>query len=154
MVKLEKTSEKQAKSFSESQRTAIENNVSVMFVRSDLDEYGLDPYEFRVYGHIVRRTGSKLSGVSFASVKKMAEGCGMGTRKVQYALQMLCKAGLLSVDEDSNYRTNKYRLMPKDHWVDRANVPAIRESVRKPKAKKNLPSKEMIRLSEDEVVGP
>jgi hypothetical protein len=32
---------------------------SVAFVHDFLDAYGLDPYEFRIYCHIVRRTGGE-----------------------------------------------------------------------------------------------
>lgn len=66
---------------------------SVMFVHNLLDEYGLDPYEFRIYAHAVRRTGGKLNGKYFASLSKTAEICQMSVRKAQYALKFLCEAG-------------------------------------------------------------
>lgn len=109
---------------------AIDNNIGVMFVRSDLDEYGLDPYEFRVYGHITRRTGGRVKGTAFSSVKKMAKGCGMSTRKLQYALKVLCHAGLLRKEKHSEYRTNVYMLNPPQAWAAKENLIEIRKSAR------------------------
>lgn len=67
-----------------------------MFVHNLLDEYGLDPYEFRIYAHAVGRTGGKLDGKYFASLSKTAEICQMSVRKAQYALKFLCEAGFLT----------------------------------------------------------
>ncbi|WNN92109.1 hypothetical protein [Gloeocapsopsis dulcis] len=38
--------------------TAIKEKYELrLFVPSDLDDYGLDPFEFRIYARIVRRAG-------------------------------------------------------------------------------------------------
>lgn len=108
----------------------LDTNVGVMFVRSDLDEYGLDPYEFRVYGHITRRTGGRENGVAFSSVKKMADACGMSTRKLQYALKVLCHAGLLRKQKNSEYRTNTYRLNAPTAWLPKTELATIRKAVK------------------------
>ena len=100
-----------------------------MFVRDTLDEYGLDPYEFRLYGHIIRRTGGKLDGVCFASVSKMAATCHMSVRRVQYALRFLCTAGLI-VQEESTKRTNAYKITPRDQWVPSTQLEEIRQQVK------------------------
>jgi hypothetical protein len=88
------------------------NDSPLPLVHSDLDEYGLDPYEFRLYAHVVRRTGGKLHGECFAKLKKTAEICHMSVRKAQYALKTLCDAGLI-LKEQRRGRTDVYRLTPK-----------------------------------------
>lgn len=106
---------------------AVGNNIGMMFVHSKLDDYGLDTYEFRVYGHITRRTGSRIDGKAFASIEKMAKDCGMSPRKLQYALKFLCAAGLLTKDEDSSYRTNVYKLTRPSNWASKENLQDIRK---------------------------
>jgi DNA-binding MarR family transcriptional regulator len=115
---------------SQAERVSSDRNVGVMFVISQLDDYGLDPYEFRVYGHITRRTGGRIDGQAFASIKKMAEMCKMSPRKLQYALKVLCTAGLLIKEEDSHRRTNIYKLTRQKDWVDKAQLESIREKVK------------------------
>lgn len=102
-------------------------------VRNDLDEYGLDPYEFRIYAHVVRRTGGKLEGECFAKQKKVAEICKMSVRKVQYALKTLCEAGLL-VKEERKGRTDVYRLTPTSHWKPKEELAQIRQNVKASKS--------------------
>lgn len=133
---------------------ASDINVGVMFVRSDLDEYGLDPYEFRVYGHITRRTGGRVKGIAFSSVKKMAKGCGMSTRKLQYALKVLCYAGLLRKDKHSEYRTNVYMLNAPELWAAKEALVEIRKSVKEADAKKSSTEKKADSSEEDEVFEP
>ena len=121
----------------QSQQAVKDNNIGVMFVRSDLDEYGLDPYEFRVYGHITRRTGGRVKGTAFSSVKKMAQACGMSTRKLQYALKVLCYAGLLRKENHSEYRTNVYMLNAPELWSAKENLSEIRKSVKEADSKES-----------------
>jgi DNA-binding MarR family transcriptional regulator len=115
---------------SQAERVSNDRNVGVMFVISQLDDYGLDPYEFRVYGHITRRTGGRIDGQAFASIKKMAEMCKMSPRKLQYALKVLCAAGLLAKEEDSHRRTNIYKLTRQKDWVHKEQLENIREKVK------------------------
>lgn len=112
------------------ERVSAEKNVGMMFVHSLLDDYGLDLYEFRVYGHITRRTGGRIDGRAFASNKRMAEACGMSPRKLQYVLKVLCAAGLIVKEENNSYRTNLYRLAYPRDWMPKEALPAIRQSVK------------------------
>ena len=112
---------------------------SVMFVHNLLDEYGLDPYEFRIYAHAVRRTGGKLDGKYFASLSKTAEVCQMSVRKAQYALKFLCEARFLT-QEKRKGRTDQYRITHSSEWAKPEDLEIIREKVtgvkrKKPKAK-------------------
>lgn len=108
---------------------------SVMFVHNLLDEYGLDPYEFRIYAHAVRRTGGKPDGKYFASLSKTAEICQMSVRKAQYALKFLCEAGFLN-QEKRKGRTDQYRITHSRDWVKPEDLEAIRERVTGVKRKK------------------
>lgn len=108
---------------------------SVMFVHNLLDEYGLDPYEFRIYAHAVRRTGGKLDGKYFASLNKTAEICQMSVRKAQYALKFLCEAGFL-IQEKRRGRTDQYRIRHSRDWAKPEELEVIRERVTGVKRKK------------------
>ena len=82
------------------------------FIHSALDDYGLSPAEFRVYGHISRRAGS---GVAFAAVASMARVCQLHPQTVRKALKLLVKRGLIS-RETRPGMTPFYRLTPMWHW--------------------------------------
>ena len=103
-------------------------------VHSDLDEYGLDPYEFRLYAHVVRRTGGKLDGQCFAKLKKIAESCHMSVRKAQYAFQVLCDAGFLE-KEPRIGKTDVYRLLPKSCWKPKSEINFIRQRAKEGRSK-------------------
>ena len=111
---------------------------SVAFIHNYLDEYSLDPYEFRLYAHVVRRTGGKPEGVCFASLKKIAQTCKMSTRKAQQAMQVLIKANLVSQNKRGG-RTDEYRVKPASEWAPRQQLDEIREEVRSKKEKTELP---------------
>ncbi|CBN55459.1 MULTISPECIES: helix-turn-helix domain-containing protein [Kamptonema] len=110
-------------------------------VHSDLDEYGFDPYEFRIYAHIVRRTGGKLDGKCFAKLKKTAEICKMSVRKTQYALKTLCDAGLI-LKEQRKGRSDIYRLAPKSNWKPKEQLQDIRQKAKESKVDKLEDSEE------------
>ncbi|MBD2415758.1 hypothetical protein FACHB389_25930 [Nostoc calcicola FACHB-389] len=101
---------------------------SVAFVHNLLDEYGLDPYEFRLYAHIVRRTGGKPEGVCFASLRKTAEICKMSMRKAQQAIKVLIKANLVTQTKRTG-RTDEYRVTPVSDWIPPEKLEEIRKAV-------------------------
>ncbi|NEQ19567.1 MAG: helix-turn-helix domain-containing protein [Microcoleus sp. SIO2G3] len=102
-----------------------------------LDEYGLDPYEFRLYAHIVRRTGGKPEGVFFASLKKTADICDMSVRKAQQALKVLLKANLIKQTKREG-RTDEYNVTPTNEWVSKEEFAKIRESESAKSSKSSL----------------
>lgn len=101
---------------------------SVAFVHNYLDEYGLDPYEFRVYAHIVRRTGGKEDGVCFASIKKTADICKISPRKTQQVLKFLLAANFLTQKKRKG-RTDEYQVTPSTDWMPREELEAIRDRI-------------------------
>ncbi|MEJ6482646.1 helix-turn-helix domain-containing protein [Nostoc punctiforme UO1] len=102
---------------------------SVAFIHNVLDEYGLDSYEFRLYAHIVRRTGGKPEGVCFASLRKTAEICKMSMRKAQQAIKVLIKANLVTQTKRTG-RTDEYRVTPVSNWVSKDQLDQIRKTIK------------------------
>lgn len=82
-------------------------------VHAELDDYGLDPYAFRVYAHLARRAGQH--GVHWETVRNTAEICRMSPRRVHDALQLLVDQGLVT---KQTYRgqASEYRLTPRREW--------------------------------------
>jgi predicted transcriptional regulator len=101
---------------------------SVAYVHNLLDEYGLDPYEFRLYAHIVRRTGGKPEGVCFASLRKTAEICKMSMRKAQQAIKVLITANLVTQTKRKG-RTDEYRVTYISDWVASEKLEEIRKAI-------------------------
>jgi hypothetical protein len=91
---------------------------SVAFVHNFLDDYGLDPYEFRVYAHIVRRTGGKPDGVCFASLNRIGEVCKMSPRKAQQSIKALMSLGMLTQTKRRGH-TDEYRVTPSTQWIEK-----------------------------------
>lgn len=104
---------------------------NAIFVRSELDDYGLDVYEFRVLGHIARREGRKKDGTSegcFAKQKNIAQVCGMSHRKAQDVLRILYEAGMIE-KEMRQGTTNVYKLAVPSKWKH----PSVLKEIRKRK---------------------
>ena len=83
-----------------------------IFVHSRLDDYGLSPSEFRLYGHISRRAGN---GICRESVPNMAHHCGLGTGTVKRSLRTLIDSGLITRESHTG-QTSHYRLTHPDQW--------------------------------------
>lgn len=96
------------------------------FVPKDLDDYGLDPYEFRLYMRISRRDDPKDG--CFESVKKMADGCRMSERKVRYALEVLVTMGLIT-RRDRRGQTSVFRIAPACDWAHPDALKNVRKHI-------------------------
>lgn len=83
----------------------------MIFVHADLDLYGLNPYEFRLYAHIARR------GQCFSSLETMANICKMSVRKAQYALKSLLSQGLIEKTTRKG-RTDVYQVTSRSEWKE------------------------------------
>lgn len=101
-----------------------------IFLRSELDDYGLDVYEFRVLAHISRRQGkgkdNKPKGC-YAKQKTIAKTCNMSPRKAQDVLRVLCGAGLIERKEREG-TTNIYMLAPASQWKHPSELEKIRKT--------------------------
>jgi hypothetical protein len=84
-----------------------------IFIHRELDDYGLDPYEFRVYARLARRADGKDG--AYESIANMAKACGMGTTRVRQCLRDL-EVMQLIVRSDRAGETTVYRLTSKGTW--------------------------------------
>ncbi len=79
---------------------------STLFVGSNLDDAGLDVFQFRILGHLHRRAGS--DGRAWPSVATIAEVCKIGERVVRRSLRSLVKLGYVTAEPRPG-RTTLYR---------------------------------------------
>jgi len=89
-----------------------------------LDDYGLDPYEFRIYGRLARRCGA--GGTAWESVSNMSIACGMGEQKAKQCLRLLCMVGLAERRSRPGH-SSEYHLLPASRWSDPSGLKAARK---------------------------
>jgi hypothetical protein len=99
-----------------------EKSELALFVKREIDDYGLDPYEFRIYARITRRAGN---GEAWESLNNMASACCMGLSKARKALSLLKLAKLVESIERPGY-TTLYRLTPQHKWVESDRLQELR----------------------------
>lgn len=103
--------------------------LDLMFIHSDLDEAGLDPFEFRLFGHIVRRTGGSFDGECFASQLSISKVCQMSMSTTQRGLRVLCDGGFISKHERPG-RTAVYRLRTSENWISPKKLKELRKELK------------------------
>jgi hypothetical protein len=99
------------------------------FIPRDLDDYGLDPFEFRVYARIVRRAGGAEG--HYESAAHVAQAIGCGARKVREAYELLTLARLVRREKRPG-RTDKFTLRPAAEWAAPATLDTLRGQARRP----------------------
>jgi hypothetical protein len=104
-----------------------------IFLHSELDEYGLDPFEFRVYAHFCRR-GSRTN--IRASIGTIAKFCKMSERKAKYCIDALCAFGLIRMVKARNGEPTVYELNSKAAWIDPKYVDEARQEALEPDPEK------------------
>jgi len=88
---------------------------AIPFVPCTFDDFGLDPYQFRVYCRIVRRAGN---GSCFESVNNIATACGMTKKRVHSALKFLCAHKLIKKEPSPKIgATVNYYVTPSSEWI-------------------------------------
>jgi predicted transcriptional regulator len=117
------------KNLAEENQQSQDPPASIAYIHNFLDEYGLDPYEFRLYAHIVRRTGGKPGGVCFATIAKIAEICKMSSRKAQQAIKVLKEANFIQQTKRPG-RTDEYRVVLASEWVSREELVEVRRRLK------------------------
>ena len=105
--------------------TVKEKRELSLFVRREIDDYGLDPYEFRIYARITRRAGN---GEAWESLTNMANACCMSLSRARKALSLLKLAKLIESIERPGYST-LYRLTPQHQWVEGDRLQEIRSFI-------------------------
>lgn len=98
------------------------------FIPAELDEYPLDPYEFRFYCRIARRESAGRG--CDESVGHMAEALGISRRRAVLALQVLVEAGVLTRQERGPGMSASYRTAAPAMWADPARLPSIRRALK------------------------
>lgn len=89
---------------------------AIAFVPALLDDYGLDPIEFRLYCHIARRAGA--NGICWESAATMAQTCGIGERTVRSKLRSLAARNMITRHSRPG-RTPEIRLTSPEVWSPR-----------------------------------
>jgi len=84
------------------------------FIPSNLDDYGLDPFEFRLYCHIARRAGAQ--GSCWEGVQKMAKVCAMDRKTVMAKLESLEQKRLLRAERQLG-KTTTITLTNAAEWL-------------------------------------
>ncbi|BAY73280.1 hypothetical protein NIES23_61080 (plasmid) [Trichormus variabilis NIES-23] len=107
----------------------------VIAVSSLLDEYGLDPMEYRLYSHIVRRAGKEGC---FESIPNMARICLMNEKTVRKALRVLIAAGLIQIAQQRQGKTTIYKITQSSEWVYSQQLNSIRQRVSATKVGQDL----------------
>jgi len=110
--------------------TVKEERELSLFVRREIDDYGLDPYEFRLYARITRRAGN---GEAWESMANMASACCMSLSRARRALQLLKLARLIESIERPGY-SNLHRLTPQHRWVAPECLQELRQFISLPKS--------------------
>ncbi len=87
---------------------------SAAFIHSRLDDLGLTPVQFRVYGHICRRAGQK--GFFFESVPNCAGFCQVNIKTVRAAIARLSELGLIRLETCRPGETKAYRVTNIEEW--------------------------------------
>ena len=93
-----------------------------IFVQGELDDYGLDPFAFRLFGRIARRAGR--DGGSYESVAHMAAGCQMSEGTVKRKLKYLISIGAITKSSRPG-RTTVYRPHPLELWQPRSDATQV-----------------------------
>jgi|GEM_PF-6746284 len=95
------------------------DNALPIFVHSELDDSGLDPFEFRLYARIVRRAGK--DGICYESIASMAAGCGMAEGTLKRRLRNLLSIGAIEKERRPG-RACIYRPIPIAFWRPRSDI--------------------------------
>jgi len=101
-----------------------QDEINVIFVRSELDDARLTPHEFRIYAHIARRSNC------FASLESMADICQMSQATIKRVLASLKEKGMIDLISRPG-TTHLISITPPRVWSDQtwANIELSRKVV-------------------------
>lgn len=89
------------------------------FIPSELDDFGLDPYQFRVYCRLARRAGS--GGNCWESVNNIAKACKMNRKTVMQSIAALLSFGMLRQEKRAG-KSDLYKLTSSKFWNQSVKV--------------------------------
>lgn len=99
-----------------------------LFVPSEIDDYGLDPFEFRLYSRIARRAGA--NGKCNESLPNMAKRCSMSLHKARQSVRLLEAAGLIRGQQITG-KSIEWVLCHKRNWKHPEQLQEIRATLTK-----------------------
>jgi hypothetical protein len=89
-----------------------QSEFNVLFVHSEIDDYGLSKEEFRIYAHLARRAGQ---GSAWPSIESIAAKCIIHPDTVYAVLRRLKELNLIRVQPRPGF-TSVYTLTPRSQW--------------------------------------
>lgn len=92
----------------------------------ELDDAGLDPYQFRAYQRIARRCAGAKAGQCFESLESMAAGCKMSRPTLVRSIKVLVQRGMIRRLSRQGM-TSYYALTDKKNWISLADYEARKE---------------------------
>ncbi|MCC5610480.1 helix-turn-helix domain-containing protein [Nostoc sp. CHAB 5834] len=95
--------------------SSAEVTLPLPFIPAWLDDYGLNPPEFRVYAHIARRAGK--TGKCWESVVNIAKACRLCRNLTLKALQSLTEKYRFLIRNKREGETYEYSLAPQSEWA-------------------------------------
>jgi hypothetical protein len=98
-----------------------------VFIHSELDDYGLNNVEFRVYSRLARRAGQ--SGRHSESVPNMAREFDVSVRTIQYALKILTACRLITRHARPG-KTDEYSMNPRAVWQSKSLLISTRAQLK------------------------
>ncbi len=107
-------------------------------VPSYLDDFGLDPYEYRIYSHIVRRAGKNGC---FESIPNMSKHCLISEKIVRRSLKVLLDSNLITVVKSAPGKSVVYEITSREEWCNPEKLVDFREKHTPSKSATTTPSK-------------
>ena len=108
-----------------------------IFIHSDVDDYGLDPFEFRFYSAVARRAGR--DGEFFEGLSKTAKRCKMSLSKAREAKKFVVAAGLVELVPRKG-KSDLMRLTAKENWMPSEQLDSLRKSLHQSPTKSDMGS--------------
>jgi hypothetical protein len=92
---------------------------NLLWLHSELDDLGLDPFAFRIYAHLARRAES--TGRAWPKIEDIATHCGISERMVRSCIQKLVDERLIVIvggaGAKGGGRRNVYHLVARNEWL-------------------------------------
>ncbi|MCC7518003.1 MAG: helix-turn-helix domain-containing protein [Verrucomicrobiae bacterium] len=98
---------------------------NVLFVHSQLDDLGLDVYEFRIYAHLARRANGKTK--AWPGITSMSRACRMKRHTVIRAIHQLEERGLIRVVRKPG-GLSEYLLTAPSEWKPETPTSAVMDT--------------------------
>lgn len=92
-----------------------------IFIKAEIDDWGLDVYAFRILHRISRRVGK--DGACFESIPNMASSCKMCRPNAESAIKALLRQNIVA-KEKRDGKTNLYTLNHVSEWIRIESVPS------------------------------